>query len=297
MKIPESDKGNSRSREWWGLPLICNQHSGVSTIGDATIPENTIVGKLNLITVVLLRALAELTLQTWCRQASYSYPVPCFEPCHVGSYLGDNPSNFMPECHIFNSKNHESYGYIHTYRERGERVLYGELPGDNRIHGDAPVIPDMVEISVAYPTVQDFNGNIIGAVFSAIVITNPSVHRLLINCSNWITEKNLLETMHLLLKTYGVILPEESWAAHPETVCVWFGVVWAIYLCMERKNRGLRCGFTLFFELVPFWGNLDAILIWAVMKLGPCGRSKFYSAPVLATSSLWSDWITTPPAQ
>ena len=90
----------------------------------------------------------------------------------------------MPECHIFNSKNHESYGYIHTYRERGERVLYGELPGDNRIHGDAPVIPDMVEISVAYPTVQDFNGNIIGAVFSAIVITNPSVHRLLINCSN-----------------------------------------------------------------------------------------------------------------
>lgn len=39
------------------------------------------------------------------------------------------------------------------------------VPGYNRIHGDAPVIPDLVEISVANPTVQDFYGNIVYAVF------------------------------------------------------------------------------------------------------------------------------------
>ena len=40
------------------------------------------------------------------------------------------------------------------------------LPGDNRIHGYAPVIPEMVEISVANPTVQDFYCNIVHTVFS-----------------------------------------------------------------------------------------------------------------------------------
>lgn len=31
--------------------------------------------------------------------------------------------------------------------------LIGGLPGYNRVHGGAPVVPDLVEISVAYPTV------------------------------------------------------------------------------------------------------------------------------------------------
>ena len=43
------------------LPAVSHEHFGVTTISDAPIPENPIVGELNLVTVVLLRVLAELT--------------------------------------------------------------------------------------------------------------------------------------------------------------------------------------------------------------------------------------------
>lgn len=40
------------------------------------------------------------------------------------------------------------------------------VPGDYWIHGNAPVIPNMVEICVAYSTVQDLYGHIVDPIFS-----------------------------------------------------------------------------------------------------------------------------------
>ena len=76
--------------------MICNQHFGVAAVGDAAIPDNAIVSELNLVTVVLLRVVAELALQTRRCQASHSHSVPDLELGHVSSYLGDQSRNFMP---------------------------------------------------------------------------------------------------------------------------------------------------------------------------------------------------------
>lgn len=45
------------------LPMIHDEKLRVTTISDATIPENAIVYKLDLITVVLLAFLAKLAFQ------------------------------------------------------------------------------------------------------------------------------------------------------------------------------------------------------------------------------------------
>lgn len=45
------------------IPVICHEKFGVAAICDAAIPENAIVYKLDIITVVFLAFLAELTFQ------------------------------------------------------------------------------------------------------------------------------------------------------------------------------------------------------------------------------------------
>lgn len=116
--------------------MISDQHFGVATVGNTTIPEDAIVGKLKLIAVVLLGLLAEITLQTRRCQTPHSDSISHREILNVVPDFGDQPSNLMPR--------------------------------DNRIHGDAPVIPGLVEISVAYPAVQYLYRYIVHAVFSVI---------------------------------------------------------------------------------------------------------------------------------
>ena len=45
------------------LPFVSHQHFGIATIGDAAVPEDTIVSELDLVTVVLLRGFAELAFE------------------------------------------------------------------------------------------------------------------------------------------------------------------------------------------------------------------------------------------
>lgn len=78
------------------LPVICDQYFRVAAISDTAIPEDAIIHELELITVVLLRAFAELTLQTRCCQASNPHLISYLEILYVASNLRNHPSNFMP---------------------------------------------------------------------------------------------------------------------------------------------------------------------------------------------------------
>lgn len=118
--------------------MIGDQHFGVSTVGNTTIPEDAIVGKLKVLAVVLLGFLAEITLQTRRRQAPDTDSISDREVLDVAPNFHDQPSNLMTR--------------------------------DNRIHGDTPIIPSLVKISVAYATVQYLYRNIVDPVFSAAVL-------------------------------------------------------------------------------------------------------------------------------
>ena len=116
------------------------------------------------------------------------------------------------------------------------------VPGNYRIHGDAPLVFGIVKIGMAYPTVQNLYRHVVWTILSAETSSGyrrpfPSDRRKKKKKKqnkNRDKKRRWLCVTHLRLKVYGVILPEESWAAQPETVCVWFGVVCAIDSEPER---------------------------------------------------------------
>ena len=95
------------------LPMISYKHLGVATVGDAAIPENAIVGELNLITVILLLLFAKITLQTRSRQTPHSHSVPYLKLAHIASHLCYQSSNFMPT--LISKKKKKNY---HLYSKR-----------------------------------------------------------------------------------------------------------------------------------------------------------------------------------
>lgn len=94
---------DQESRAFWQyenledeIPLVGHQHGGVAAVGDAAIPEDAVVGELHLVTVVLLRVLAEVALEAGGREAAHAHPVPDLESAHVGPDLRDHPCDLMP---------------------------------------------------------------------------------------------------------------------------------------------------------------------------------------------------------
>lgn len=96
-------------------PVICDQHLGVATIGDAAIPENSVICKLQLFAVVLLIGLAVLTIQTRSSQTPNTHSLSFFEPLHIAPHLGDHPNDLVPT-HT-NVQTQSTSTYIH-YSER-----------------------------------------------------------------------------------------------------------------------------------------------------------------------------------
>lgn len=125
------------------------------------------------------------------------------------------------------------------------------LPGNNWVHSNAPIIFSMMNISVTNSAIQNLDSYISNTILSAtnykVVSFNFKKKKVLVEYSIWKFD------YYLLLKVYGVILPEESWAAQPETVWVWFGVVWAMDMSEKQlkyewnvmKAKGLLVGIGL----------------------------------------------------
>lgn len=67
--------------------MISDKHFGVASISDAAIPKDAIVSELHLVTVVLLRFLAVLALQTCCCQATHPNSISYLELTHIASHL------------------------------------------------------------------------------------------------------------------------------------------------------------------------------------------------------------------
>ena len=83
-------------REWWMKePVICNNELGVATVGDAAIPEDSVVHKFHLLTVVFLTSLAVFTIQTWSCHTPYTHSVSFLEPLHIASCLSHHPNDLV----------------------------------------------------------------------------------------------------------------------------------------------------------------------------------------------------------
>lgn len=148
--------------------MIRNDEIRVATVGDAAVPEYAIVHKLDAITIVFLFVPTKLTVQARGCQASHAHPLPCLEFGHIAAHLCYNPNNFMSTHKI--KQNYwplvDQTGFNSTYDEMMFcviHILY--LPWNNRIHGDPPIIPHVMEIRVANPTVQDFDRHIVYSIF------------------------------------------------------------------------------------------------------------------------------------
>lgn len=79
------------------LPAVSDEHFGVTTISDAPIPENAIVGELNLVTVVLLRVLAELTSEARGGKTTHPNSVSHLEIPHIAPHHCNHTCYLMSE--------------------------------------------------------------------------------------------------------------------------------------------------------------------------------------------------------
>ena len=175
------------ARKLEDLPLVSHYHGRVASISDATIPEDAVVGKLDLVTVILLRIFAKFTLQAGGCQATHPYSVSVLEPCYVPPDFDHHSRYFMPKIPSINSQNI----IINSRKRQGqEKFCRGESesqrsnsPRNNGVHGVPPIIPNVVKISVTHPTIHNLDCYIIFAIFSdhitqiepAMVITIKNV--------------------------------------------------------------------------------------------------------------------------
>lgn len=84
--------------KWIILPVMCNQNCGVTTIGGSVIPMHAIIDRSHLVTIVLLEAIAKLTIQTWSWYISNSYSFPYLELWHnIASNFNYYSTNFIPK--------------------------------------------------------------------------------------------------------------------------------------------------------------------------------------------------------
>lgn len=114
--------------------MVCYEHGGVTAIGDASIPKDTIIGELDLIAVILSMGGAKLAIQTGRGRTADTHFITDLEVLNVGANLGDDPCYFVAR--------------------------------DDGIHRDAPVVVDVMKIGVAYPTVENLDCYIVYAIFS-----------------------------------------------------------------------------------------------------------------------------------
>ena len=91
-----------KKKEGKWIPVICDQQFGVTAIGDAAIPEDTVICHLQLFAVILLIAFAKLAIQTCCCQTPHPYSVSFLKPLHLAPHFRYHPCDLMPKvqtCH------------------------------------------------------------------------------------------------------------------------------------------------------------------------------------------------------
>lgn len=96
---------------------------GVATIGDAAIPKNPVICKLQLFAIVLLIGLAVLTIQARCSQTPNTHSLSFFEPLHIVPHLGDHPYDLVPTHTNTNTININIYTLFRAQTNMSDSII------------------------------------------------------------------------------------------------------------------------------------------------------------------------------